>query len=88
LSGPGEIFAQAVRAHRDALEAHMMGKPGKPAPVASVAVSSVIQRQPQEGPVDTRGPDKFEILPYEIVDDTPLSPEQEQAINVLRDTIK
>jgi hypothetical protein len=87
LSGPSEAFAKAVAAHRDALQAHMMGKPGKPAPIAPDAVAAVIRRQPQEGPVAERGPDQFVILPYTIIDDTPRTPEQQQAIDTLRDTI-
>lgn len=87
LSGPPEGFAKAVAAHRDALEAHMMGKPGKAAPVASTAVAMVVARQPQDGPVATRGPDQFVILPYTIIDDTPRTPEQQLAIDTLRDTI-
>lgn len=88
IAGTAEGFAAAVQAHRDALESHIKGNPGKPAPVASVAVQSVIQRQPQEGPVAKRGPDQFVILPHEIYDDTPRTPEQQKAIDVLRDTIK
>lgn len=88
VSGPAEDFARAVRAHRDALQAHLLGKPGKAAPVAPVAIQSVIVRQPQQGPVATRGPDQFVILPYEIIDDTPLTAEQQKAIDTLRQTIK
>ena len=87
LSGSPDAFAKAVAAHRDALEAHMMGKPGKPAPNAPGVVAMVIQRQPQEGDVATRGPDQFVILPYTIIDDTPRTPEQQLAIDTLRDTI-
>jgi hypothetical protein len=32
-------------------------------------------------------PDAFEILPYEILDDTPLTPEADQALRVLRETL-
>lgn len=87
LSGPPEAFSKAVQAHRDALEAHLMGKPGKPAPIAPDAVVMVIKRQPQDGPVATRGPDQFVIMPYTIIDDTPRTPEQQRAIDTLRDTI-
>ena len=82
-SGPALDFAKAVEAHRKALETHMMGKPGKPAPIATPLIESVIQRRPQTGPVATRGPDQFVILPYEIIDDTPVSP----AVQMLRETI-
>lgn len=87
LSGPPEAFSKAVQAHRDALEAHLMGKPGKAAPIAPDAVAMVIKRQPQDGPVATRGPDQFVIMPYTIIDDTPRTPEQQRAIETLRDTI-
>jgi len=87
LSGKPDDFAKAVVAHVDALKAHVMGKPGKAAPVASPAVAAVIARQPQEGPVASRGPDKFVILPYTIIDDTPRTPEQQRAIDTLRETI-
>jgi DNA-directed RNA polymerase subunit E'/Rpb7 len=76
-----------VEAHRKALIAHMMGPPGKPAPRAPEVVEAVLLRVPQAGPVATRGPDKFEIVQYEVFDDTPKTPEQEQAISVLRETI-
>lgn len=82
-SGPEDQFAKAVEAHRKALEAHMMGEPGKPAPRAPDVVEAVIARQPQEGPVAARGPDQFVILPYKIVDDRPVSPE----VQLLRDSI-
>jgi hypothetical protein len=87
LTGIPEVFAKAVTAYRDALEAHMMGRPGKPAPVAPSVVAMVVERQPQEGPVADRGPDRFVILPYTIIDDTPRTPEQQLAIDTLRDTI-
>ncbi len=87
LSGPPDTFARAVQEHRDALEAHLMGRPGKPAPVASSAVAMVIKRVPQDGPVATRGPDSFVIQPYVIIDDSPRTPEQQRVIDTLRDTI-
>lgn len=83
LAGSPEDFAKAVEAHRKACHLHMMGRPGKPAPTAPDHVKAVIARQPQEGPVATRGPDSFVILPYEIVDDRPVSPE----VQLLRDSI-
>jgi hypothetical protein len=48
----------------------------------------VVARVPQDGPVATRGPDRFVALPYQIVDDTPKTPEQQAAIDLLRETIK
>lgn len=84
LIGSAEEYATAVAKHRNDLQAHMMGKPGKPAPLASDIVCAVIERRPQEGPVATRGPDEFVILPYEVVDDRPVSPE----VQLLRDSIK
>ncbi len=83
-SGPADQFAVDVLAYRNALQSHMMGKPGKPAPVTSALVASVIERRPQTGPVDKRGPDQFVILPYEIIDDAPVSPE----VQILRDSIR
>jgi hypothetical protein len=88
LSGPPDKFAQAVQAHIEACTAHLVGKPGKPAPRASAVVESVVARQPQDGPVATRGPDRFVALPYEIIDDMPKTPEQQKAIDTLRATIK
>ena len=82
-TGPAEQFAQEVQAHIEALQAHMMGKPGVPAPRSTDLVESVITRQPQDGPVATRGPDRFVALPYEIYDDRPVSPE----VQFLRDSI-
>lgn len=82
-SGPADQFAKDVQAHIEALTAHMMGKPGKPAPRATIAVELVIARLPQDGPVATRGPDKFIAKPYEIYDDKPVSPE----VQMLRDSI-
>lgn len=86
-TGPADKFAQAVQKHIEALTAHMMGPAGKPAPRASDMVEGVIARQPQDGPVSTRGPDRFVAMPYEIVDDIPKTPEQERSISVLRETI-
>jgi len=86
-TGPADKFAAEVQNHIEVLTAHMLGPPGKPAPRASDLVESVIARQPQDGPVATRGPDRFVALPYEVVDDTPKTPAQEQAISVLRETL-
>lgn len=82
-TGPSDQFAQEVQAHIEALTAHRMGKPGVPAPRSTDLVESVITRQPQDGPVATRGPDRFVALPYEIYDDRPVSPE----VQFLRDSI-
>ena len=82
-----EEFAAALEAHRAAVEEHVMGKPGIPAPVADELVAFLVQRIPDAGPVADRGPDKIVIAPYTIVEDTPLPPEQQQALDVLRETI-
>jgi hypothetical protein len=87
LSGPADQFAQAVESYRAALEKHRKGKPGIPAPMASSLIDQLIQCVPDAGPVAKRGPDKFVVAPYTIVDDTPRTPEAEQAISVLRETI-
>jgi hypothetical protein len=83
LSGPPDQFAKAVEAHRKACHTHMMGRTGRPAPVAPEVVAAVVARVPQTGPVAERGPDEIVILPYEIVDDRPVSPE----VQLLRETI-
>lgn len=88
LAGDPHKFAQAVQAHIEACTAHMLGKPGKPAPRASNVVESVVMRRVQTGPVATRGPDQFVAVPYEVMDDTPKTPEQQKAIETLRATIK
>ena len=86
-TGPADKFALAVQAHIEALTNHMMGHAGKPAPRAPDIIERVIMRQAQGGPVATRGPDRFMAMPYEIFDDRSKTPEQEQALNVLRETI-
>ncbi len=83
LSQVGDDFASEVAGFRAALEQHNRGEPGRPAPAASHWVSQVIARVPQDGPVADRGPDQFVILPYEIVDDRPVSHE----LQILRDSI-
>lgn len=83
-SGPADQFTKAVQAHIEACTKHMMGRPGKPAPRAPELIEAIVARQPQDGPVATRGPDRFIALPYEIVDDTPVSPE----VQILRDSIR
>jgi len=86
-SGPPDQFAAAVQQHIEACTAQMLGKPGIPAPRSSELVEAVVARIPADGPVATRGPDRFVALPYQIVDDTPRTEEQQQAINTLRETI-
>lgn len=86
-AGSAEAFAAALEAHRADLEAHRVGKPGVPAPVADELLDALIMRVPDAGPVAERGPDKFEIAPYAIIDDTPRAPEVQRAIDVLRQTI-
>lgn len=85
LSATGDpaAFRSALEAYRAALEAHRAGKPGIPAPVAHPLLEALIQRVPQGDPL----PDLFQILPYEIVDDTPRPPEQDQALRILRETL-
>lgn len=87
-SGPPAAFAAALETHRDALAAHRIGPAKVPAPVSSPLIDSLVQRVPQTGPVATRGPDTFEVLPYVIVDDTPKPPEVATALAVLRETLK
>lgn len=76
-------FAAALKAHRSALAKHRKGKPNQAAPRAAVAhdlIDALILRVPDSGPVEHRGPDRFEIAPYEIVDDTPTLAERKQAL--------
>lgn len=82
-SGPADQFAAAVQSHIEACTKHMMGKPGVPAPRSTALIESVVKRVSQEGPVAVRGPDKFIAKPYQIYDDTPVSPE----VQMLRDSI-
>jgi hypothetical protein len=85
--GDPKAFAATLEAHRAALAAHRIGPTGIAAPQAHPLVDSLVQRVPATGPVATRGPDTFQIAPYEIVDDTPRSPEANKAISVLRETL-
>ncbi len=82
-----ETFAAALEAHRADVEAHMMGKPGRPAPIVDQLVMDLVRRVPDGGPVADRGPDRIVIAEYEIFDDTPPAPETQQALAVLRETI-
>jgi len=83
LSGDPEAFHAALIGHRDALQAHRMGPCGHPAPVAHPLLDSLVERVHRGDPL----PDAFEIAPYEIVDDTPHTAEQQQALDVLRETL-
>lgn len=85
LSGPPAAFATALAAHAAALASHRTGKAGVPVPTHPF--DSLVVRVPQTGPVATRGPDTFQVLPYTIVDDTPRTPAQQTALNVLRETL-
>jgi hypothetical protein len=87
LAGSAEAFAAAVAAHRAALEAHRLGPAGVAVPIAHELVEALIACVPDSGPVAERGPDRFEIVPYEIFDDTPVAPETQQALDVLRETL-
>lgn len=83
-SGPAPAFAAALEAHRAALEAHRSGAPGKASPVAHPLLDALVVRTHRGDPL----PDLFSIAPYIIVDDTPKTPEQNQALSVLRETLK
>lgn len=86
-SGPPDAFAAALEAHRAALAAHRVGPAGRPAPAAHPLLDSLVVRAPGTGPVATRGPDVFLLREYTIVDDTPRSAEEQQALDVLRETL-
>jgi hypothetical protein len=85
--GSAEAFAAELEKHRADLEAHRLGKPGIPVPVHHELVDQLILRVPDTGPVADRGPDKFVIAPYRIVDDTPVAAETQHTLDVLRATI-
>ncbi|WKA31594.1 hypothetical protein [Bradyrhizobium roseum] len=87
LGCPTEEFAAALEKHRTAVEDHMMGEPGRAAPIAGELVAFLVQRIPDKGPVADRGPDRIVIVPYTIIDDTPLPAETQAALDVLRETI-
>lgn len=72
--GSADAFAAAVESYRADLADHRTGAEGQPAPIAHELIDSLILRIPQAGPVESRGADRFEIAPYEIVDDTPPPP--------------
>lgn len=86
--GSASAFAAAVSSHVAALTAHRTGPAKVAAPVASALVSAVVAAVPATGPVAQRGPDTFQVAPYEVFDDTPRTPEQQQSLQVLRETIK
>lgn len=67
-------FAAALEAHRAAVEAHMMGKPDVPAPIVDELLAALVQRVPDVGPVEQRGPDRIVVGEYEVFDDTPPPP--------------
>lgn len=89
LSAAGNpvAFAAALAAHAAALAAHRVGPAKVAAPVADPLVDFLVARIPDTGPVATRKPDTFQVRPYVIVDDTPKTPAQNQALSVLRETI-
>lgn len=75
LVGDPEAFAAALATHRANLADHRMGGPEQPAPIAHELLDRLILRVPDSNPdVAERGPDSFEIAPYEIIDDTPPPP--------------
>jgi hypothetical protein len=82
-TGPANEFAQAVEAFRQAKLAHRFTV-DVPAPTASPMIESLVRRvQGEPGK-----PDDFVVLPFEIIDDTPRTPEQQKAIETLRETIR
>lgn len=82
-TGPADQFIQAVEAFRQAKLAHRF-MVDVPAPTADPPIESIVRRiQGEPGK-----PDDFVVLPFEIIDDTPHTPEQQQAIDVLRETVR
>ena len=81
-TGSAHEFAQAVEAFRQAKLAHRFTV-DVPAPTADPMIESLVRRvQGEPGKSND-----FVVLPFEIVDDTPRTPEQQKAIDVLRETI-
>lgn len=83
VTGDPAAFAVLVETHRAALAAQRAGKAGVPVPVASPLIESLVQCVHRGDPY----PDDFVVVPYEIYDDTPVTPEQQQALAVLRETM-
>lgn len=81
--GDATAFAAALAAHRAALAAHRIGPHHVAAPVAHPLVETLVACVPRGDPL----PDAFQVLPYEIVDDMPKTPEVDQALAVLRETL-
>lgn len=69
-SGPAAAFAASLEAYCADLEAHRAGPAGFAAPTAHPLLDSLVKRVPRGDPL----PDAFELLPYEIFDDTPPPP--------------
>ena len=85
IGGDVKAFVLALEAHRAALEAHRSGPAAVPAPMhADHLIDALVQRVPRGDPL----PDLFQVLPYEIIDDTPRTEEQNHALQVLRETLK
>lgn len=83
LTGDQARFAREVEAYRQAMLAHRFTI-NEPAPVARDPIIEQCVRRVNVGPDK---PDDF-MTDYEIFDDTPLSPEAQKALDVLRETIK
>ena len=88
IAGSAEVFALELERHRAGLEAHRLGSPGVAAPVPHELIDALIRRVPDTHPdVAARKPDQFVIAPYKIVDDTPVDPALQHALETLRKTI-
>ena len=81
-TGPADKFALAVEAFRQSKLDHRFTV-DVPAPTADPIIEAIVQRvQGEPGK-----PDDFVVLPYEIENDLPKTPEQQKALDVLRETI-
>lgn len=78
-SGPAPAFQAAVEAHCAALAAHVAGPAGVARPVAGPLVEALVVRVPRGDPL----PDAFEVVPFTVWDDTPVSDE----LRVLRESM-